>query len=74
ETLQRIIEEGHLVGEYETVSGYALWLACKMLRNVQIPEILKENDVLSQPSGKILLYNQYMGHNHSLILIDSCEV
>lgn len=59
----------HLVGEYNTVSGYALWLGCKIIELQTIPEILKVNSVTAGKIKYVLLYNQYQGEDHSLILI-----
>lgn len=60
----------HLVGDYNTVSGYALWLGCKILKNGKIPEVYKINAVTGPGKIKhILLYNQYLGENHSIILL-----
>ncbi|MGA9325093.1 MAG: 3-oxoacyl-ACP synthase, partial [Salegentibacter sp.] len=59
----------HLTGEYNTASGYAIWLACELFRRNEIPEILRQNDKPSGEIRNILLYNQYRGRNHSLILL-----
>ncbi len=61
----------HLVGDYNTVSGYAVWLACNILKNGEIPEILKLNSVPVEDPKTILIYNQYLGENHSIILLGS---
>lgn len=61
----------HLVGDYNTVSGYALWLACNILKSGEIPEILKLNAVPVEAPKNILIYNQYLGENHSIILLGS---
>lgn len=61
----------HLTGEYNTVSGAAVWLACKILKNSIIPEILKLNSLSIENPGTILIYNQYLGENHSLFLTSS---
>ena len=61
----------HLVGDYDTVSGYGLWLGCKILKRKEVPKILKLNEQPAQKLNKILLYNQYLGENHSLILLGS---
>ena len=61
----------HLVGDYDTVSGYAMWLGCKILKRKEVPKILMLNEQPAQKLNKILLYNQYLGENHSLILLGS---
>ena len=61
-----------VVGDYFTVSGFALFLAQYMLINQTIPEGLtvKQNKV--KPFKTILIYNQEQGQNHSFILISTC--
>jgi len=61
----------HLTGDYKTVSGAALWLACKIFKTGFIPEILKLNGVTCQNPKTILHYNQYLGDNHSIMILSS---
>jgi len=61
----------HLTGEYKTVSGAAVWLACEIFKTGSIPEILKLNGVTCQNPKTILLYNQYLGDNHSIMILSS---
>ncbi len=61
----------HLVGDYNTVTGYAVWLGCQILKRGEVPEILRTNEVQVNEVKKILLYNQYLGENHSIILLGS---
>lgn len=61
----------HLVGDYNTVSGYAVWLASNILKNKEIPGILKLNSVPVEAPKNVLIYNQYLGENHSIILLGS---
>ena len=46
-------------GEYQTASSYALWMAAKALKE-------------EASSRYALIYNQYQGINHSIILIKQC--
>lgn len=46
-------------GEYQTASSYALWMAAKALKE-------------EASSRYALIYNQYQGINHSVILIKRC--
>lgn len=46
-------------GEYQTASSYALWMAARTLKE-------------EASSRYALIYNQYQGINHSLILIKRC--
>lgn len=62
----------HLVGENNTVSAFGVWLASKILKTQIIPEIVKINIINSSEIKTILCYNQYLGQNHSLILLKKC--
>jgi hypothetical protein len=59
----------HLSGEYDTASAFALWMAAKVLKTQEIPEIIKVNSVEKPAYKTILLYNQLNGKNHSFTLI-----
>lgn len=64
----------HLTGDYDTVTGFAIFLACRILKHNFLPEIfILKGEPVSKP-GRILIYNQYLGENHSLILLESVEV
>lgn len=63
----------HLIGEYHTSSAFAMWLAAKILKQQEVPNFLKLNEVTaSKPIRKIVLYNQNLGRNHSFILLKIC--
>lgn len=62
----------HLSGEFDTASGFALWLANKILKNQTVPEILELNSIKASSPKRILIYNQYRGKNHSLVLLEKC--
>lgn len=59
----------HLCGEYPTASAFALFLACDMLEKQIIPDSLIKKGTAQNSIGKILLYNNYMGKQHSFILV-----
>ena len=59
----------HLCGEYQTSNAFAMWLAAKILKEGVIPSVVLKSD--STPR-RILIYNQYLGSHHSLILLESC--
>ncbi|SKB33015.1 Beta-ketoacyl synthase, N-terminal domain [Salegentibacter holothuriorum] len=61
----------HLVGDYDTVSGFALYSACKILKSGRIPSVLKLNTSTPKELKSILIYNQYLGRDHSLILLSA---
>jgi len=62
----------HLTGEYNTVSAFGLWTACKLMKSQETPEVLKLNDKNLTSINYILLYNQYQGKSHSFILLKKC--
>ncbi|MFH6997958.1 beta-ketoacyl synthase N-terminal-like domain-containing protein [Flavobacterium sp. FlaQc-57] len=59
----------HLSGEYDTASAFALWMASKVIKTQEIPQIVKVNSVKKPAYNTILLYNQLNGKNHSFTLI-----
>ncbi|MBZ9631806.1 beta-ketoacyl synthase chain length factor [Salegentibacter sp. LM13S] len=61
----------HLVGDFDTASGYAIYLAANILKSGKIPSVLKLNDIDSKTPKNILIYNQYLGRDHSLILLSA---
>ena len=61
----------HLVGENNSVSSYAFWLASKILKEKKIPAFFKLNTLNCNVPKNILIYNQYLGRNHGLILLQS---
>ena len=62
----------HLSGEYSTVSAFGLWVAAKILKTQKIPEAIKMNTINKEKYDYVLLYNQYRGKDHSLILLKKC--
>ncbi len=59
----------HLCGEYYTSTGFALWLAANILKHSMIPAVVKFNNHHSKRLKNILIYNQYLNINHSLMLL-----
>lgn len=62
----------HLSGEYNTASGFGLWMAANVIKNQEIPVIVKLNNIVKSTYNRILIYNQYQGKDHSLILLKKC--
>ncbi|MDY7393867.1 beta-ketoacyl synthase N-terminal-like domain-containing protein [Aureibaculum sp. 2210JD6-5] len=62
----------HLCGEFNTASSFGCWVASNILKQQDIPEIIKINNIGSKSYKNVLLYNQYRGENHSLVLLQSC--
>jgi hypothetical protein len=61
----------HLSGEFFTASAIGMYLACKYNTLEGLPSILQSypERQLPRPSQYILLYNQYLGKEHSLVLL-----
>lgn len=59
----------HLSGEFNTASGFSTFMACHILKNQQIPEVIMINDVKKESIKNILLYNHLGGSDHSLVLL-----
>ena len=61
----------HLSGEFNTASGFSTFMACHILKNQEIPEVMKINDVKKESIQNILLYNHLGGNDHSLVLLEN---
>jgi 3-oxoacyl-(acyl-carrier-protein) synthase len=61
----------HLSGEYDTATGFAFWLSSKILKTQTVPDAVKLNSFDNSPKT-VLIYNQYRGQNHSLVLLKKC--
>jgi len=59
----------HLSGEYDTASAFGLWMASKIIKTQEIPEIIRVNSIEKTAYQTILLYNQLNGKNHSFTLL-----
>lgn len=60
----------HLSGEFNTASGFSTFMACHILRNQEIPEVMMINSVKKDGIKNILLYNHLRGNDHSLVLLE----
>ena len=60
----------HLRGEFNTASGFSTFIACQILKNQQIPAMMKINEVEKESIKNILLYNHLGGNDHSLLLLE----
>ncbi len=58
----------HLVGDFQTASGFALWLTCNILNDEKLPEgcILKTQE---REIKTVLIYNHYQREQHSFMLV-----
>ncbi len=59
----------HLVGEYHTASSFALWLACEVLADQHLPEVVQIKGKNKKEFNNILIYNHYNNLDHSFILL-----
>lgn len=60
----------HLSGEFNTASGFSILMACHILKNQEIPEVMMINDLKKKEIKNILLYNHLGGNDHSLVLLE----
>lgn len=59
----------HLSGEYNTASSFGLWMAAHVIKAQHIPDAVKVNQITKPEYKHLLLYNQYLGKDHSFTLI-----
>lgn len=60
----------HLSGEFNTASGFSTFIACHILKEQQIPEIMMINSQKKDNLNNVLLYNHLGGNDHSLVLLE----
>lgn len=60
----------HLSGEFNTASGFSTFMACHILKNQEIPEVMLINDLKKEEIKNVLLYNHLGGNDHSLVLLE----
>jgi len=60
----------HLSGEFNTASGFSTFIACHILKEQQIPEVMMINAEKKESIKNVLLYNHLAGHDHSLVLLE----
>jgi 3-oxoacyl-[acyl-carrier-protein] synthase II len=61
----------HLCGEFPVASSFAVWLASEIIRHQVLPKVIIESDK-GRSLNRILIYNQYFGSHHSMILLSKC--
>lgn len=59
----------NLCGEYETASGFGLWLTFQHCAGKALPDIAWLRDSPKKSVKNILFYNHYRGINHNLMLL-----
>ncbi|MGI9583502.1 beta-ketoacyl synthase N-terminal-like domain-containing protein [Chryseobacterium sp. RRHN12] len=60
----------HLSGEFNTASGFSIFMACHILKEQQIPEVMMVNAKKKENVKNVLLYNHLGGDDHSLVLLE----
>ncbi len=61
----------HLCGEYPTAVSFAMWFAAKILHTGQLPPAAGYS--VDKQIKRILIYNNYFGIHHSLILLSAIK-
>ncbi|HTE08469.1 MAG TPA: beta-ketoacyl synthase chain length factor [Flavitalea sp.] len=59
-----------LCGEYPSSTAFALWMVASILRQGRVPAT--KNSVAIQGVRRILIYNNYLGIHHTLMLVTAC--
>jgi hypothetical protein len=59
----------HMMGEYPAVSSMALWLACEIINQKAVPQHMLKTATMIKAFKKIVIYNNYKGFQHSVMLI-----
>jgi 3-oxoacyl-(acyl-carrier-protein) synthase len=62
----------HLCGEYHTAGAFGTWIADKILRKQQIPDVVRINSVTKSEINSVLIVNEYLGINYSFTLMSKC--
>lgn len=64
----------HLCGEYNTSSGFALYMASQILAQQAIPTVMKMENRDSSDIRNVLIYNHFFGEDHSLMLLSRADL
>lgn len=59
----------HLSGEYETATGFALWLVMQYLNEKKIPPVVWYNHPPQHKPKKVMFYNHFQQNNHNILLL-----
>lgn len=62
----------HLTGEWNTVSSVGLGIASQIIKNQKVEDFYKMNNMEVSSINNVLIYNQYRGIDHSLVLLQKC--
>ena len=67
-----LINYKNLCGEYPTATAFALWMACNIIKSGKVPATLGYMGSAEHAIKRVLIYNNYLGVHHSLLLISAC--
>ena len=60
----------HLVGEYSTADGFALWLGATVLKTQSVPQAIRYGNIAPKPALRhVLIVNHYLGGTYTLYLL-----
>lgn len=62
----------HLSGEYQTVSGFALWAAAKAIKMQSLPKAMTIGVPKHTTIRNVIIYNTFLGSDHSVYLLSQC--
>lgn len=65
-----IVRFKHITGEYPTASAFALWLASIAIEKQLLPNHFYKTEHCPTQIDRVVIYNQYQGKQHSLMLIE----
>jgi 3-oxoacyl-[acyl-carrier-protein] synthase II len=62
----------HLCGEYQTSGSFAMWVAANILKTQSVPQSILLRDKKHTQLKNVLIYNSFMGTDHSAFLLSQC--
>lgn len=62
----------HLSGEYQTVSGFAVWAAAKAIKTQTLPAAMTIGVPKHKAIRNVIIYNTFLGGDHSVYLLSPC--
>lgn len=62
----------HLVGQYDTASGFAMWLGVQILEKQIVPGAIRFNNKKRDSFKMVLIHHYSPAHKHSYILLSKC--
>jgi 3-oxoacyl-[acyl-carrier-protein] synthase II len=62
----------HLCGEYQTSSGFGMWAAANIIKTQTVPAAILMGTPQHQSIKNVLIYNTFLGTDHSAFLLSAC--